>query len=670
MSVAGRWGQGRLAPVVIERAGGGISRVSTDPAPLRAVRSLGREGAEMLGVSRTAIWRLGPGGVPARCLTRFHRASRSHDDDLAYPDDLGREAWRLLERLSILAMEDTLGAPAATPALARYLEESAVRAILATPVRLGGSVVGFVSFEEVEGPREWTADDREQAAAMAWRLEQLWLRDGSGVGLLTKAGGDGEPGAVSGQTIGSRRAGDHAADTRKPPAGPPPGASGASAGSGPSGASVAPGPSAADTEQALPRPSPSSFGHRRELRARLQRLRTLERAGILGTDAASRARHALHVQEGTLALLAQRLDEGGIEAALVSDAAHALGDARVELERFLEWTRHGSRELGPVELNGLVGELAVRLGKLTGERVGLLYAPSSEPVAIRAEPGLLARALDELVRNARTASSPGDRVRVAVQRGEEPGGRPLARLVVEDRGSGISSAELPWIFEPWFTTRGEGADGMGLPLVQAIVEGHGGWVDVTSARGEGSRFVLNFPIESTEVSPDEAERSGPAESEVRVADEPPMALLIEDEPMLARLLRRTLEGAGFVVRSADGGPEAIRLVRDHVHDAALLVTERVLADGSEGMAMLRTGRTSQPYLAGIVLDRRLRADPHGAVVRRARESSRVPSDVPLLVHPFDPIALVTLARKLVAAAAPVGEGTRLDPGEEGAPTLH
>jgi signal transduction histidine kinase/CheY-like chemotaxis protein len=652
MSIADRGGQGPWAPVVIERAGGGISRVAIDPVPLRAVRALARDATEILGVSRTTIWRLGPGGIPALCLTRFHRTSRSHDDDLAYPEELGREALRLLERLSILAMEDARDAAPATPALHRYLEESEVRAILAAPVRIGGTVVGFVAFEEVEGPRAWTAHDREQALAVAWRLEQHWLRQGTGVGLATNAGTTVEPGAGGSPIV----AGENVADPDAPqaPAGP---SSGASAD--------------APTAQVDARPHEAAFGHRRELRARLQRLRTLERIGVLGTDAADRARHALQVQEGTLALLAQRLEPGGLEVALVTDAVHALGQARVELERFLEWTRRGPRGNGAVELNALVGELAVRLGKLTGERVGLLYAPSSEPVTIRAAPDLLARALEELVRNARFASTPGDRVRVAVQRGEEPGGRPLARLVVEDRGAGISSSDLPWIFEPWFTTRGEGADGMGLPIVQAIVEGHGGWVDVTSARGEGSRFVLNFPIEPLREVPDEVDGPTPAESGADVPGEPsPLALLIEDEPMLAQLLRRALEGAGFVVRNAEGGPEAVRLVRDFVHDASLLVTERVLADGSEGLSLLRTGRATQPYLAGIVVDRRLRADRDGSAVRRAREASRFPSDVPLLAQPLDPFALVALARELVTNAAPPGGASPQEPAGEGAGTLH
>ncbi len=614
------------APVVIERAGGGIARIAPGEVPLRALRAVAREGAELLEAERTTVFRLGTTGMPIRCLTRFHRSSRTHEDDVSYADELGREAFRLLERLSILSIEDVKAGPAPTPVLRAYLEEGGVRAMLAVPIRHGGHVAGFLSFEEVEGPRMWSARDREHAATLAYRLERNWTRVGRG-GMLPEAA-PAPPVALAPEASGP-------VSPRHPPS--------------------APGVASPDSETPSMEAA-ASFGHRRELRARLQRLRTLERTGILGTHAAGEALQALHVQAGTLDLLRARVVPGSFEGELVDDAREALFRASSELERFLRWTRSGLSTASTVELNALVGDLAIRLGKLTGDRVGLLYAPSSEALAIGAEGALLVRSLEELVRNARAASAPGDRVRVAVQRAEEPGGRPLARLVVEDRGSGITASDLPWIFEPWFTTRGEGADGMGLPLVQAVVEGHGGWVDVTSTEGKGSRFALNFPLlrPRVEVQPvGDDEGTAPATE----GEDRPLALLVEDEPMLARLLRRALEHAGFEVREADGAPAAARLVREHAPSATLVVAERVLPDGAQGMEFIRQGRAIFPYLGGILLDRRLRTPADdGAVLRRIREGGRIPSDVPLLTAPVDPTALVREARSFVKPPPPELEG--------------
>jgi CheY-like chemotaxis protein len=714
-----------LAPVVIERAGGGLDRVAEDPAPIRALRGLVREGAEILGAERTAIWRMGPTGMPIRCLTRFHRSSRTHEDDLAYPDELGRETWRLLERLSILAMEDVRSSPSPTPVLRNYLQEADIRALLAVPIRHRGQLAGFLGFEELDGPRRWTPRDREQAATLAFRLERHWGRVGTSITPLRSSGP-----ALRGD---DSRPSARMADPGEPAPSAEAAASGASASSGPilppppdpSGTRVRieASPRLRDEQQVRTeteaahrdvRPSPpppppppppiltpppilaagsaapvpaseteapdvvSSFGHRRELRARLQRLRTLERTGILGTRTARDVLHWLDLQEGTLVLLEAHLGSEGPGRTLLEEARDALGRARLELGHFLGWARNGLLRPPPTELNRLVGGLAARLGKLTGEQVGLLFGPSSEPVHMMAEPRLLERCLEELVRNARAASMPGERVRVGVQRAEAPGGRRVARLVVEDRGAGIASSNLPWIFEPWFTTAPEPSDGFGLPFVQAVVEGHGGWVDVTSTEGRGSRFVLNFPLveEAGSVHGDADEAD--VDSTGAVGMPTPLAILVEDEPLTARLLRRALEGAGFRVLAAAGSPEAVRLVHEQAPAASLLVAERVLDDGGEGVDFLRAGRSIHPYLGGLLLDRRLRAGADDDVLTRVRQAGRIPSDVPLVPAPFHPGTLASEARRLAhrmereegPRGATAGEGGDEDAADEENGTLH
>jgi hypothetical protein len=176
-----------------------------------------------------------------------------------------------------------------------------------------------------------------------------------------------------------------------------------------------------------------------------------------------RALHLLHVQRGTLDLLQGRLDAtrklrgdapgrcpGGPGRRAPGWRASCAGPGR------------GEAGLAAVELNALVGDLAVRLGKLTGDRVGLLYAPSSEPLLLgrggASRPGT-GGAREERPGRLR----PGDRVRVAVQRGESPGGAPWSASWSRTGASGIAAADLPWIFEPWFTTRGRGPTGWGYP---------------------------------------------------------------------------------------------------------------------------------------------------------------------------------------------------------------
>ena len=63
-----------------------------------------------------------------------------------------------------------------------------------------------------------------------------------------------------------------------------------------------------------------------------------------------------------------------------------------------------------------------------------------------------------------------------------------------DNGRGISPEDLPNIFRPFYTTKGDGT-GLGLSLARRIVEDHDGRIDVTSTVGKGTTFAVMLPLE-------------------------------------------------------------------------------------------------------------------------------------------------------------------------------
>jgi signal transduction histidine kinase len=80
--------------------------------------------------------------------------------------------------------------------------------------------------------------------------------------------------------------------------------------------------------------------------------------------------------------------------------------------------------------------------------------------------------------------------------GDGPPAAPAAGLVevaFHDTGPGIPAADLPHVFEPYFTTKETGI-GLGLALTKKIVEEHGGTIAVESQPGEGTRVTIRLPV--------------------------------------------------------------------------------------------------------------------------------------------------------------------------------
>jgi heavy metal sensor kinase len=138
---------------------------------------------------------------------------------------------------------------------------------------------------------------------------------------------------------------------------------------------------------------------------------------------------------------------------------------------------------------------AVDLYRDVADAKGVTLAADAAPdVVVVADRTRLEQVAANLIDNAVKYTPPGGRVDVEVRRAED-----AAILRVRDTGPGIAPDELPHIFDRLFrgdTSRTERGLGLGLSLVKAIVEAHGGTVDVVSEPGRGSVFTVSLPLGS------------------------------------------------------------------------------------------------------------------------------------------------------------------------------
>ena len=91
-------------------------------------------------------------------------------------------------------------------------------------------------------------------------------------------------------------------------------------------------------------------------------------------------------------------------------------------------------------------------------------------------------------------------------------------IALQDNGKGIETDMQEKIFEPFFTTRSSGT-GLGLAVVKAVVEGHGGTIDIRSSDGQGTRVLICLPAANVE-------NTLPANMMSRQDDKPYAALAI------------------------------------------------------------------------------------------------------------------------------------------------
>lgn len=206
-------------------------------------------------------------------------------------------------------------------------------------------------------------------------------------------------------------------------------------------------------------------------------------------------------------------------------------------------------------------------------------APVPAVVGIAEE---LADAVERLLDNAAEAVGPGGQITVRTRWD----GRRWVEIRVEDEGPGIDPELQGRVLEPFFSTRGPGRLGLGLPVAQAVAARHQGRLVLDSAPGRGTSARLLLPAGS-EPAPDPPAAPGRG---ARI-------LVVEADPRVRETLAALLEREGHQVLQAGRALEALGIAEREVVDAVL--TSPGLPDGS-GLEVATVVKRLRPA-TGVVL---------------------------------------------------------------------
>lgn len=243
-----------------------------------------------------------------------------------------------------------------------------------------------------------------------------------------------------------------------------------------------------------------------------------------------------------------------------------------------------------VSLDGLLRRvLAANISLEVVQRAGLW------PVQI--DRNMFESALLNIVVNARDAMPNGGAITIETSNERIDNDHILARdeevrpgryvmVAVTDTGTGIDDAALPFVFEPFFSTKGlSDGTGLGLAMVQGFVKQSDGIVRIYSEQRRGTSIKMYFPAA--------AELSDAAAFEDETLPKQPSPatiLLVEDQEGVRRVIEKTISSAGYQVITAGSGDEAIDIYQQRHGDIDVIVTDVVMPGKIQGPQLIRLAR--------------------------------------------------------------------------------
>ncbi len=319
---------------------------------------------------------------------------------------------------------------------------------------------------------------------------------------------------------------------------------------------------------------------RQRTETRLRQAQKMEAIGTLAGGIAHDFNNILSAILGYAELALDDAQKGKPAEGYIAEIVKAGNRAKDLVQQILTFSRQTETEAKPIQVKPIVKEALKLLRATLPSTIEIRSAIKSDAIVL-ADPTQIHQVVMNLCTNAGHAMRDSGGV-LSVALDEEdldesftdhyPGMRPgpFIRLTVADTGHGIEPALTDKIFDPYFTTKekGEGT-GMGLAVVNAVVQGCRGAVAVASNPGRGTIFKVYLPI-------------APRRAEGQVKDETPAVggneriLFVDDEPALVEMGRQMLSRLGYRVTAASESSRALALFREDPGAFDLVITDMTM----------------------------------------------------------------------------------------------
>ena len=320
---------------------------------------------------------------------------------------------------------------------------------------------------------------------------------------------------------------------------------------------------------------------RRLLEDQLRQAQKMEAVGMLAGGIAHDFNNLLTIITGYSQLLLGTMTQQDPNRSSVEQIMKAGERAAALTRQLLAFSRRQVLQPKVLDLNQVVAGLGTMLRRLIGEDVDLRLEMGPDLGRVSADPGQMEQVVMNLALNARDAMPRGGTLTIETANlildehytethvSVKPGR--YVMLAVSDTGTGMDPETRSRLFEPFFTTKGQGrGTGLGLSTVFGIIKQSGGNVEVYTEPGRGTSFKVYLPrVDQAAPVEREALQAKPAKGSETI-------LIVEDDEMVRKLVRETLEREGYRLFEAVDAMDATRICRTYPDPIHLMITDVVM----------------------------------------------------------------------------------------------
>ncbi len=253
------------------------------------------------------------------------------------------------------------------------------------------------------------------------------------------------------------------------------------------------------------------------------------------------------------------------------------------VKQVLSFARGVEGERVPVNVFHLARDIAHIVHETFPKNLVFELRSARELRTVTGDPTQIHQVMLNLCVNARDAMPCGGLLSVTLENavldelyaGMDPDAKPGNYVLIEvaDTGTGMPAEIRDRIFEPFFTTKETGkGTGLGLSTSLGIVRSHGGFINLQSEVGRGSRFRVYLPARPGTEAADTTAATAPA----LPRGHGELVLVVDDEEGVRRVAQKTLERYGYRVLLAAHGAEAVALYAQRRHEIALVLTDMAM----------------------------------------------------------------------------------------------